>query len=72
MGPIQGITTIYKQFMDTHRCQSMCPVNVLSTPTCLFVYPINDMGTHQHRLRAQLKTETLLLISKHELLLIHE
>ena len=54
--------------MGTPTCQSVYPVNVLGTPTCLSVHPINDMGTHQYRLCTQLTTETLLLISKYELL----
>ena len=67
---IQRVTANYKQCMGTPKCQSVYPVNVLGTPTCLSVYPIN-MGTHQYRLCTQPKIEILLLISKHELLVIH-
>ena len=67
---IQGITANNKQFMGTPKCKSVYPVNNLCTPTCLSLYSINDMGTQQYRLCTQLKIETLLLISKHELLVI--
>ena len=68
---IQGVTANFKQFMGTPSCRYMYPVNVMGTPTCLSVYPINDMRTHQYRLCTQLKIDKLLLISKHELLIIH-
>ena len=40
----------------------------MSTPNCRSVYPLNDMGTHQYRLCAQIMIETALLTADHILM----